>query len=266
MKKMYVFIMMFVLMLSISTVAMAGCEKHPDAGESFIGKDYWWFDEPWNENYHIAEYSDEYYCDVCGDFLYQKDYSYLEPHYIIDGKCMLCDYIPTDSRPTAEELQHQAQRRCADGPDGIVGKTATIVYNGNLRAEASQHAADLGAVITDEEYSIMNYAVTEDQNVWLEVKHADSTAWISASLAKISGNHALYENADFYINRTCRIKVSSGRARIAPGTNSHVIAYVGYNEKYTILDCQPAADNTFWFKIKVDDTVCWVSSSLANVE
>lgn len=180
-----------------------------------------------------------------------------------NNECIYCDYA-LSSLPSSEALQREAFQRITEDPEDIIGKTALVIHNGNIRAEASVFSADLGAVIANDELKILNY-VLDGNDVWLEIKHGVGTAWISAGLVRISGANALdNEYADFYVGRTCSIKVSSGRARFAPDKNSPVVEYVSYAERYTILACETSTDDTLWFKIMKDGNLCWISSGIAT--
>lgn len=261
MKKVLVFLLLLTFGLSAASVAMAGCANHPDAYENYHPTTEY---QDWSAEHHKVLWDDTVFCSECGEVISNDWGEDLESHNFVNGTCWCCGHVESNG-PSYEELQAAAQKRVTEDGENIPGKTAIIIHNGNLRAAASKDSADLGAVISGDEYEIVSYQISADNTVWLEIKYLDGTAWVSASLAKISGDTALYDYAEFYVNRTCRIKVSSGRGRIAPGTKNPIVAYVRYNEKYTILDCQPAADDTLWFKIKVDRTECWISSSLAEL-
>lgn len=260
MKKCIIGLLVCVLCLSVGAMAEGNNCSHANTYEYMAGMIY----EQWSSANHQVLYEVNVVCEDCNAWLDMYPEGFLQAHEFQNNKCVYCGFSKSDV-PSYEELQAAAQKRVTENGEGIPGKTAVVIHNGNLRAAASKDSADLGAVITDDEYEIVSYQISADNTVWLEIKYLDGTAWISASLAKISGDAALYDYAEFYVDRTCKIKVSSGRGRIAPGTKSPVIAYVKFNEKYTILDCQPASDDTLWFKIKVDGTECWISSSLAEI-
>lgn len=263
MKKLLVFLLMLALTLSAASIAMAGCSKHPDATNYYSPYTEY---QDWSDEHHKIYWDDTYFCAECGEVVSYEGGEEFEAHdYYDSGYCQWCGHFKGDV-PTYEELQAEAQKRVTEDPEGIAGKMAIVVHNGNLRAAASQDSADLGAVITDDEHEIISYHISADNTIWLEIKYLDSTAWISASLVKISGDNTMDdEYAAYYIKRTCKIKVSSGRARLAPGKKAPEIAYVRHGEKFTILDAQAAADGTLWFQIKVDGTECWISSGLAEV-
>lgn len=263
MKKLFLVLTVFAFCFSVAVIAEESSCPHTNTEEFYGG----YLFESFNSSYHHIYCQVDVKCEDCNTWLYNltRYEDGLVPHDSGKGHpCFSCGYDGS-SGPTTEELQAAAQKRVTEDGENIPGKTAIIIHNGNLREAASKDSADLGAVISGDEYEIVSYQISADNTVWLEIKYLDGTAWVSASLAKISGDTALYDYAEFYVNRTCRIKVSSGRGRIAPGTKNPIVAYVRYNEKYTILDCQPAADDTLWFKIKVDRTECWISSSLAEL-
>ncbi len=167
--------------------------------------------------------------------------------------------------PTSDELQIEALRFIAKSPDEIVGKRALVMHIGNIRTAPNGRAPIICASRLDEEHPIISYTI-EDGEVWLEIQFGNSTAWISADLVRISGQDtANPEFAGYYENRVCRITVTSGRARMKPGVEYPVLAYVGLGEEYTILDTSTAADNTLWYMILADDCICWISSGIASI-
>lgn len=259
MKKLFVFVL--ALALSLSPVAMADC-PHNNVEGVYGGFLY----EQWSAEHHMSYWQIDFYCEDCQTWLYDRSIieSATDQHEFEGGSCSYCGY--DRSVPTYEELQAEALQRITEDPEGIAGKMAIVMHNGNVRAEASNESADLGAVTAGNEHEIVGYQIAEENRIWLEIKYLDGAAWISASLARISGDHVLDgEFAAVYIGRTCKIKVSSGRARVAPGKKNPEIAYVHHEEKYVIQDAQAASDGTLWFQIKVDGTDCWISSGLADV-
>lgn len=261
MKKFLAVLTTLVLCLSVAAMAEESNCPHTNTFEWIEGLVY----EQWSATNHKVIYGVNVECEDCDTWLDWYDEGYFEAHEFSGNKCVVCGFS-RDDIPSPEELQREALQRITEKPDGIAGKTAIVIHNGNLRSAADKDANDLGAVIAGDEYEIVNYLVTDDQMVWLEIKYTTGTAWVSASLVKISGGDALDDEfASFYVGRTCKIKVSSGRARLAPGTKNPEIAYVRYLETYTILDAKAAADDTLWFQIKVDGTECWISSGLADV-
>lgn len=263
MKKIFALLLLFTLAFSVASVAMAGCSKHPYADDSYHPYTYY---EDWSSDHHKTFWDDVVYCGECGDVVSVDGGESLDAHSYYNGYCEWCGHAQSDV-PSYQELQAAAQKRVTDDPEGIAGKTAIVVHNGNLRAAASQDSADLGAVITDDEYQILSYQISADNTIWLEIKHLDGTAWVSASLVKISGDNTQDDGyAAYYVNRTCKITVSSGRARFAPGKKAPQVAYVRNGEKYKILGVQSASDGTLWFQIKVDGAECWISSGIASVE
>lgn len=177
----------------------------------------------------------------------------------------VCASAGTDT-PTRSELQIEALRFIARSPDEIAGKRALVMHTGNIRTAPNEYAPIICASHLDDEHPILSYIIDEDGQVWLEIQFGYSSAWISADLVRISGqNTANPEFADYYTNRVCRIIVTSGRARMQPGVEYPILAYVKFGEKYTILDTGTAADNTLWYKIQADDCFCWISSSLASL-
>lgn len=262
MKKLFVFVLALVLGLSAASVAMAGCAKHPDAYDSYHPYTEY---RDWSASHHKTLWDDVVFCGECDEVVSYDWGESLDPHDYYNGYCQWCGHRENDV-PSYEELQAEALQRITEDPEGIAGKMSIVMHNGNVRAEASNESADLGAVTAGNEHEIVGYQIAEENRIWLEIKYLDGTAWISASLARISGDHVLDgEFAAVYIGRTCKIKVSSGRARVAPGKKNPEIAYVHHEEKYVIQDAQAASDGTLWFQIKVDGTDCWISSGLADV-
>ena len=261
MKKSKVLVFLMVLVLSLSAVsAQAAVCYHKHTSEVLSGWNY----VEWSSETHQVLYKVTVVCRTCGDQVDLYSEGYFEPHTMVGKRCKFCDFSINDL-PTSEALQREALQRVTEDPEGIIGKTALVIHNGNIRAGASTLSADLGAVIADDKYEIVNYVV-DGSNVWLEVKYGLGTAWVSAGLARISGaNAANNKYAEFYVGRTCTIKVSSGRARMAPDKDSPVLEYIKYGEQYTILDCESAVDDTLWFKIVVDNDVCWISSGIATI-
>lgn len=251
-----------VLTLGLCGVALAdGDCAHARTFEWIAGMIY----EQWSATNHQVLYEVYVQCEDCNDIVDWYGEGFFQAHDFYGNRCEYCGYS-RNNIPTYAELQAEARQRVTEDAAGIAGKQAVVIHNGNLRAAPSQDSADMGAVISDDEYEIVSCQVDADNDVWLEIRYLDGTAWVSASLARISGAEAQKgEYAEAYSGRTCKIKVSSGRARIAPGKKSPEIAYVHYQEKYVILDAQAAADGTLWFQINVDGTLCWISSGLADV-
>lgn len=170
--------------------------------------------------------------------------------------------------PTEEELALDAVQRINEDGDKIIGKRAVAQHYGDIRTEPDEYAASVGKSQQGEEYLIVGYTFV-DNAVWLRVLYGNELAWISASLAEISGGgEAVIDGddpyRDYYVGRTCRIIVNSGRARMQPDVDAPIIEYVGYDEKYTILAVESAPDNTLWFKINKDGNMCWISSGIAT--
>lgn len=271
MKKRNVFILVLIACLLFTSVSYAICDNHPYA--SVYTKRYNSY-ATYNATYHIKYRIAEVFCSICNEYagtggdIESEEYA---PHSFSNNKCTLCGYRRAgngnqSNLPTAEDLQREALQRIAEDPEDIINKRAIIVHSGNLRESPDKYANIIGSVYTEEEYTIVSYQITRDGTVWLEVQYGYfTTAWLSASLAEISGANTASGERALYINRTCQIKVSSGKARMSPGTNSPVIEYVHRGEKYTILDCQSAPDGTLWFQINVGRTKCWISSGLADV-
>lgn len=262
MKKYWILLAALVMTLACTT-ALAGCSEHPDAGE--YEHSFFSHEEQWNENYHICYYYDGILCFACGREISGGDYSYLEPHEFNGGsKCIFCGYVDS-GKPTPEALQRLAFQRVTSNPVDILNKTATVVHDGNVRADAGADYEAIGSVLPDETYKIKDYLVVNGDHVWLQIEYGAGDAWVSAGLVSISGGETVKGDADLYIGRTCKIKVSSGRARITPGTDGTVIDYVRYGETYTVLAAEYVADGTLWFQIETSDGACWISSGLVNI-
>lgn len=178
--------------------------------------------------------------------------------------CEGCGLDSWEEVPTYEELQLEALRRISEDPNGIAGKRAVVVHVGNIRANANKYSTIVGASCIDDEHQILSYQIV-DGGVWLQIQYGLGTAWISASLVEISGADTAQGSNSLYIGRTCKIKVSSGKARMSPGVNAPTIDYVHRGEKYYIINCQAASDGTLWFQIRTNDATCWISSGLAEV-
>ena len=190
MKKLFLILTVFALCLSVAAVAEESTCPHTNTFEWIEGLIY----EQWSTTNHQVLYGVNVECEDCGTWLDWYGEGYFEAHEFSGNKCVYCGYV-RDGGPTAEDLQAAAKKRVTEDGENIPGKTAVIIHNGNLRAAASKDSADLGAVIADDEYTIVSYQISADNTVWLEIKYLDGTAWISASLAQISGDTAL-RNAD----------------------------------------------------------------------
>ena len=262
MKRVILILTAIALCMSAAATAEDNVCPHTNIYEWIEGMVY----EKWSSINHKVIYGVNVECEDCGTWLDWYGEGYFEAHDFSGNVCLYCEYNRVADLPTPEALQQQALQRITEDPDGIAGKTATVIHNGNLRAKTDQNSTDLGAVVKGEEYEILSYLIVENQFVWLEVKYNIGSAWISASLVEISGKNTVDDSyADYYIGQMCTIKVSSGRARLAPDKDAPVVGYVHYWEKYKILDCQAADDGTLWFQIKVDNQEGWISSGLADV-
>lgn len=171
--------------------------------------------------------------------------------------------------PSEEELELEAAQRINEDGDKIIGKRAVVHHYGDLRIEPDKYSASVGKSQQGAEYLIAGYTFV-DGKVWLRVIYGNELAWISANLVEISGGgDAVIEGddpyRDYYVGKTCRIIVNSGRARMAPDVDAPIIEYVGYNEKYTIIAVESAPDNTLWFRINKDGNLCWISSGIATI-
>ena len=264
MKKVLFLVLLMILALGCTT-AFAGCSEHPDAAD-YYDNIYPVFVN-WNDNIHKIQSIVYTYCEACDAYIRTDVYEVLDYHTFIDGVCWDCgfSYEGIGRNSTPEILQREALDRIIKDPDDIIGKAAQVIHKGSLYADVASSFI-LGAVNTGDEYGIVDYAVDGDE-VWLAVKYDAGTAWVSAGLVRISGANALSgESADLYTGRSCTIKVSSGRARVAPDKDSAVVEYVGYGERYTILACESAPDGTLWFQIRIGSSECWISSGLADVK
>lgn len=171
--------------------------------------------------------------------------------------------------PTEEELALEAIQRINKDGDSIIGKRAVVQHYGNIRIEPSKYASILGKSVQGDEYLIVGYQIVNNA-VWLHIVYGNDLAWISASLAEISGEGAGgtgYPEIDIrYIGMRCRITVNSGRARLGAGSAYPIVEYVGYNDEFAILNVDYANDGTLWFQIMKDGNRCWISSGIAKVE
>ncbi len=178
--------------------------------------------------------------------------------------------------PTEEELQLDALQRIAEDGDLIIGKYAEVHHYGNIRSNPNKYASSIGKTQHEDEFVILGYKIV-DGKVWLRILYGNEpNAWISADLAEISGGGIAIGGGDgdgggnhpydSYIGKTCRIVVNSGRARMSADRNAPIIEYVGYGDKFTVLDVAASSpDNTLWFQIRKDGNLCWVSSGIATL-
>lgn len=265
MKKTCCFFLILVLAISSSTAALAGCSEHPRAEE--YHRSYFLHFTPWNANYHQAVYADDMVCLECDAWVSGGDYSELAPHVFTGNTCTSCGYVRTDTTPSHESLQRAIYQRITQNPNEIIGKTATVIHSGNVRASTSAYADIVGTVLPKDEFQVRDYLVVDSDHVWLQIRYGSGNAWISASLVEISTAAVSAESSgiEHFIGRMCTITVSGGRARVAPGTQNPVIDTVSHGQSYKILDTQYASNGTLWFQIQTDDALCWISSGIAEV-
>lgn len=262
MKKTIAFLLALILMGCCAS-ALAGCELHPEAED--YEQNYYFEVKPWNENFHIYLHSFDVFCAECHAWVDGGDYEVLVEHDFRGDRCTDCDYVKNNQQPSPEELMKKARQRITADPAAFDGKTASVIHDGNLRAQANGQSEIAGKVLPGEEYKIATWQADEKENIWLQIEYGAGYAWVSASLVEISGENALTWGGEYYIDRMCGIKVSSGRARLAPGTEYPVVGYVSYGQTYKIRDCKPAADNTLWFMIRLEGKDAWISSTLADI-
>lgn len=270
MKRTLSFILTLLLVVSVPTSSFAfteGCDYHP--GIRLTPHSYVSYSQE-DSTYHLISWCTDYYCSICGRCVNGLvDIQKTEPHSFSGNTCTLCGYrrsgtSTTTTLPTPEELQMEAIQLINKIGDQVIGRSAKILYAGNVRARANRNSAVIGSVYIDEEYEIIDYDFGTSNSVWLQVKHRNQYGWISASLVEISRGDIRNPWDEWYIGQTCRITTSSGRARMAPGTSYPIVEYVGRNEEYTILDVGYAPDSTLWFQIQKDGNLCWISSGIAT--
>ena len=275
MKRTLWFILTLLLVLGIPTVSLAGdnynyCERHPNAPQ--ILHDEIQYADNWGDYEHLKCWCSWYTCSVCdvyigtGADIYREE---MEPHSFSGNTCTICGYrcsgtSTANTLPTSEELQMEAIQLINQMGDQIIGRRAKILYAGNVRAYANRNSTVIGSVYIDEEYEVLSYDFGASNSVWLKIKHQNRDGWISASLVRISDAPGRNPWDEWYIGQTCRITTSSGRARLAAGTDYPIVEYVGRNEAYTVLDIDYASDGTLWFQIMKDGNLCWISSGLAT--
>ena len=173
-------------------------------------------------------------------------------------------YYGNKNQLNAEELQQKAARL----GDKMIGGTATVVDECNIRIAPNENAYLIGKGFVGEFYPIVDYIFSSYGSVWIRLQYEDEeVAWVSASYVDVEPSAAQNASGEhtWLIGRTCRITATSGRARLTPGTDGYIVAYVHANEKYTILDCDAAADGKLWYKIQIENQECWISSGMASL-
>ena len=246
------------------------CELHPHA--SLVKKSSVSCLQDYSENktHHRKVWGTDWTCSICGSWVSGIiDLDGMEPHSFSGNTCTICGYrrsgtSTANTLPTSEELQMEAIQLINQMGDQIIGRRAKILYAGNVRAYANRNSTVIGSVYIDEEYEVLSYDFGASNSVWLQIKHQNRDGWISASLVRISDAPGRNPWDEWYIGQTCRITTSSGRARLAAGTDYPIVEYVGRNEEYTVLDIDYASDGTLWFQIMKDGNLCWISSGIAT--
>lgn len=264
---------MIVIPFFCFSLALAGCSDHPD--DDNFSRSYLLFDEPWNETFHLSYYVDEVVCATCSIRISGGEYPVHAPHdYLDDGSCLFCGYKQSNA-PTHAELHRRAFLLLASGTDEIHGQYASVIHEGHIYAEPSVTAEIVGSVVPGEIYLIENHQAATSEYVWLKIQHTNGTGWVPAGLVSLSDSQtpAVVEDtesadtteADPYIGRICKIKVSSGRGRAMPGTDSKVVSYVGFGEIFTIHGSQYIEDGSLWLMIETTNGTCWIAAGLANI-
>ncbi len=260
MKKMLVLLLVLSMSLPCFATAEGGSCPHTHTYEWIEGMVY----EQWSSSNHQVLYGVNVQCEDCGAWLDWYGEGFFQSHSFYNGACEYCGYEKNDI-PTPDELQREAFLRITSNGTSILGKTATVIHDGNVRANPGSDAEIVGSVLPDEQYLIEDYEITNGDHVWLLVQYGTGYSWVSAGLVTISGAQTVKGDADLYVGRSCTVKVSSGRGRLTPGTDGTVIDYVGYGDTYTIIDSEYVADGTLWLQIKTSNGACWISSGLVDI-
>lgn len=248
------------LVFSCFAIAEKDSCPHTDTFEWIEGQIY----ESWSPKNHQVLYGVNVQCEDCGKLVNSYGESFFQPHEFIGHACIYCGYTSNDL-PSPSELQKQAYQRITQESTSIIGMKATVIHDGKVRKAPDANAEAVDSVLPKEQYLIADYAITDSDHVWLLLECGTQDAWISAGLVSISGAQALKDDADLYIGRSCTVKVSSGRGRRAPGTDSAVIDFVGYGDTFTIIGSDYAPDGTLWLQIETSNGSCWISSGLVNI-
>lgn len=81
-----------------------------------------------------------------------------------------------------------------------------------------------------------------------------------------SNNNGYWYDEDYPIGRTCVVWVDSGHARSGPGTGYATVEYIHCNDVLTILDSRMGNTGKDWYQVRIDGTLCWVSSGLVLLD
>lgn len=194
-------------------------------------------------------------CPVCGRSV-EKLYA-TDKHKFSGDHCKLCGA----SRPGKDTLRASAVSRGYD----VVGRELFVLWKGSVYD--SVNGSKLLTVKPLEQYYVNDYRLVGG-TPWIQVSSTKRTdrpiGWMKAEIASINETPAVIEES-FLIGRTVKIIVTSGKGRPSPGTQQHEIAYVHYGDYYEILDVGTASNGTQWYKIRVGNTACWISSGLCEL-
>ena len=252
-----------VLVTLLPAAAIAGCSRHPYADEDErVEFEYVAIDE----DCHLTLYTYLYYCSSCGEYLgsFGPIEDVYEPHrFNSRGVCRDCGYTDKSHRLTPEQLEEQALSLGA----AVVGRTLSILYEGNIYAQPGTYASVVGRAYKTETYTILDYTVTDYVHVWFRVSYAGGSAWISASLGEVNSTSRQTGDLSVYIGRTCVITArTSARVRSDANAGAPIVAYAKNGKRFTILDVKNADNGTPWYKIRVDGIEGWIASTMADVK
>ncbi len=262
--------------------ALAGCEKHPNATETFkIRTNYVQEDDYW----HRKELYSLYICDKCGASVAGSDLeiTYEKHTFNSNHTCTKCNYHDrsfsesddtqdwngnnkSDKEKTRERLSVQNMQWGTNA----IGMDARVCYAGTVRSEPNGGGVKLGQTIVNNLYRITDYQRFSDNSVYFRILFNGQEGWILANNVEVVSGSSSWNDYGFcelHTGKTVQMK-SQWRTtfvRTGPGESYSYFTTVTPRQSFYVNECYINEEGQHWLKIEVNNREGWVIAGRFNV-